>query len=107
MSAEAPVGQLFSQLVEDGKAYAKAEVELAKAKATEKVQPYKSAAIFGGAAYVLAHAAVVAFLVGLILSIEPELGPFGATIVVVLVTLAVAAILGYLAYRRAVGGTSR
>lgn len=103
MNGDVPIGQLFSQLVDDGKRYARAEVELYKAKAQEKAEPVKWAAIFGGTAAVLALSAVTALLVGLILSLEPQVGPFGATLIVVLVTFAIAGVLGYLAYKQFAG----
>lgn len=103
MNGDVPIGQLFSQLVDDGKRYARAEVELAKAKAQEKAEPVKWAAIFGGAAVTLALSAVTALLVGLILSLAPLVGPFGATLIVVLVTFAIAGLLGYLAYKQVAG----
>lgn len=106
MNGDVPIGQLFSQLVDDGKRYARAEVELYKAKAQEKAEPIKWAAIFGGAAAVLALSAVTALLVGLILSLEPQVGPFGATLIVVLVTFAIAGLLGYLAYKQVAGQKS-
>ena len=103
MNGDVPIGQLFSQLVDDGKRYARAEVELYKAKAQEKAEPIKWAAIFGGTAAVLALSAVTALLVGLILSLEPQVGPFGATLIVVIVTFAIAGLLGYLAYKQVAG----
>jgi hypothetical protein len=106
MNGDVPIGQLFSQLVDDGKRYARAEVELYKAKAQEKAEPVKWAAIFGGTAAVLALSAVTALLVGLILSLEPQVGPFGATLIVVLVTFAIAGVLGYLAYKQFAGTKS-
>jgi hypothetical protein len=103
MNGDVPIGQLFSQLVDDGKRYARAEVELYKAKAQEKAEPVKWAAIFGGTAAVLALSAVTALLVGLIMSLTPQVGPFGATLIVVVVTFAIAGLLGYLAYKQLAG----
>ena len=103
MNGDVPIGQLFSQLVDDGKRYARAEVELYKAKAQEKAEPIKWAAIFGGTAVVLALSAVTALLVGLIITLTPRTGPFGATLIVVLVTFAIAGLLGYLAYKQLAG----
>lgn len=100
MNGDVPIGQLFSQLVDDGKRYARAEVELYKAKAADKAQPVKMAAIYGGIAVVLALSSVTALLVGLILALQPQVGPLAATLIVVLVTVAVAGLLGYLAYRQ-------
>ena len=100
MSADVPIGQLFGQLVDDGKRYARAEVDFYKAKAADKAEPVKKAAIFGGAAVTLALSAVTALLVGLILALETLLGPFAATLVVVVATLAIAGLLGWMAYRQ-------
>lgn len=100
MNGDVPIGQLFSQLVDDGKRYARAEVEFYKAKAADKAAPAKKAAILGGAAVTLALSAVVALLVGLILSLETLVGPLAATLIVVLVTLAVAGLLGWMAYKQ-------
>lgn len=100
MNGDVPIGQLFSQLVDDGKRYARAEVELYKAKAADKAEPVKWAAIFGGAALTLALSAVTALLVGLILALETLVGPLAATLIVVLATLATAGLLGWMAYKR-------
>lgn len=99
MNGDVPIGQLFSQLVDDGKRYARAEVELYKAKAADKAEPVKWAAIYGGAALTLALSAVTALLVGLILALETLVGPLAATLIVVLVTLGVAGLLGWMAYK--------
>ncbi|MBA2920094.1 phage holin family protein [Sphingomonas sp. MAH-20] len=100
MNGDVPIGQLFSQLVDDGKRYARAEVELYKAKAADKAQPVKRAAIYGGIALTLALSAVTALLVGLILALQTLVGPLAATLIVVLVTLILAGGLGYLAYKQ-------
>lgn len=94
------IGQLFGQLVDDGKRYARAEIGVYKAKAADKVAPVKRAAVFGAAALVLALSAVTALLVGLILSLQTLVGPLAATAIVVLVTLALAGLLGWLAARQ-------
>lgn len=106
MNGDVPIGQLFSQLVDDGKRYARAEVELYKAKAQDKAEPIKKAAIYGGAAAVLALSAVGALLVGLILALETLVGPLAATLIVVLVTFAIAGVLGYMAYKQFAGSKS-
>lgn len=102
MNGDVPIGQLFSQLVDDGKRYARAEVEFYKAKAADKAQPLKAAAIYAGIAVTLALSAVTALLVGLILALQTLVGPLAATLIVVLVTLVIAGGLGYLAYKKVV-----
>lgn len=98
--SEAPIGEMVSQLVDDGKRYARAEIAFYKAKAIDKAQPLKSAAILGGIAIVLGLSALVALLFGLILALAPVTGPLGATLIVVGVTAAIAALLGYLAVQK-------
>lgn len=100
MNGDVPIGQLFSRLVDDGKRFARAEVDFYKAKAADKAEPAKKAAIFGGAAVTLALSSVTALLVGLILALETLVGPLAATLIVVLVTLAVAGLLGWMAYKQ-------
>jgi cytochrome c biogenesis protein CcdA len=84
------VAALVTQLVDDAREVVSAEVDLYKAKAGERVQAYKGAAIFFGIAGVLALAAVIALLVGLILSLATVIGPGLATIAVVGGTLLIA-----------------
>ena len=90
---EAPqqgVAALVTQLVDDARELVAAEVGLYKAKAGERLQAYKGAAIFFGLAGVLALAALIALLVGLILSLATLIGPGLATLAVVGGTLLIA-----------------
>jgi hypothetical protein len=91
---EEGVAELVSRLVDDARGVVSAEVELQKARLGERVSAYKSAAIFFAAAGVLALAALIALLVGLILSLATLIGPGLATAAVVLGVLTVAAVLG-------------
>ena len=88
------IGQLVSQLATDAREMAQAEVALVKARAGFAVTRYKWAAVYFGAAGVLALAALIALLIGLILMLEPLIGPGWATLAVVAGVLAVATILG-------------
>lgn len=91
---EEGVASLVGRLVDDSRVLVSAEIALYKAKAAERVAAYKSAGIFFVAAGVLALAALIALLVGLILSLATLIGPLGATAVVVGVVLLIAAVLG-------------
>ena len=93
------IPELFTQLVDEGKTFARAEVALYKAKASLAAKRSTRAAIFAGAALVIAIGAVGALLVGLILALATLVGPLLATILVVLSALIVTGVLGYLAYR--------
>lgn len=84
------VATLVTQLVDDTRELVGAEIGLYKAKAGERLQAYKGAAIFFGIAGVLALAALIALLVGLILSLATLIGPGLATAAVVGATLLIA-----------------
>ena len=90
---EPGVAGLVSQLIDDTREFVSAEVALYKAKAGERLEAYKGAAIFFGIAGVLGLAALIALLVGLILSLATLIGPGLATLAVVGVTLVIAGIL--------------
>src|SRR3546814_5567625 len=70
---------MFARLVEDGKAYARAEIERQKIRAAEIGLEFRNIAILLALAAVLGLAGVVALLVGLIMALTPALGPLGAT----------------------------
>lgn len=86
---------LVSRLVDDARDVARAEVEVYKAKASERVAAYKGAAVFFVAAAVLALEAIGALLVGLILTLATLIGPGWSTLIVVGVVLAAAAVLAF------------
>lgn len=93
-AAPSGLGELVSQLAADAREVASAEAALVKAKALAGVARYKAAAIFFGAAGVLALAALIALLVGLILTLAPRVGPGLATVIVVGLVIVLAGILG-------------
>ena len=81
---------LVEQLVTDGKSFAAAEIELFKAKFGERKSSITAASKYFGIAAVLALAALITFLVGLVLSLATLIGPLGATLCVVGATLIIA-----------------
>lgn len=87
------VATLMTRLVDDTRSLASAEIALYKARLGERTSAYKNAAIFFAAAGVLALAALIALLVGLILSIATLVGPGFATAIVVGVVFVIAGIL--------------
>ena len=97
---ERPVGELVNELIEDGKAYARAEINLAKtiaaAKGTALIVP---SAMFGGA-IVLALAAVVALAVGVVLALRSFIGPLAAGFVSMLIFATLAGLAGWYGYGR-------
>ncbi len=66
---ERPVGELVHQLIEEGKAYARAELDLLKAIGTEKARAFALPAILFGAALICALAAVTALAVGVVIAL--------------------------------------
>src|SRR5215218_292678 len=100
---ERPIGEVVHQLIDEGKAYAKAEVDLAKAQALAKAAEYKIPAILGFAALLFAQAAVTVLAVTIALALAPLIGPLGGGLVAVLVAAGAAALLGWLALDRLKG----
>lgn len=92
---ERPVGDLVHELVENGKAYARAEVDLAKTMAASKVTAFKLPSILFASALLLLIGGVSALGVGLVAGLANLIGPVLAGI---LVFLAFAAIAGGLAW---------
>ncbi|WP_029724500.1 phage holin family protein [Sphingomonas sp. UNC305MFCol5.2] len=106
---EEGIGELIGRLVEDGKGFARAEIGYYRTLAASKLGEARAGLILGIAALVIALCSVTALLVGLILSLTPLVGPGLATLIVIVVALALAGLLGWFAYRnvaRLFGGKS-
>ena len=87
---ERPVGELVHQLVEEGKAYARAEIGLAKAIAAAKGKALAlPAGLFFGA-LLFAQAAVVALAIGVFAVLHWLLGALLAGLVTLVIFLGVA-----------------
>ncbi len=97
---ERPVGELVQQLIEDGKAYAKSEIAIAQAIATEKARALAIPAGLFAAAFVFALAAVTALAVGVVAALARFLGPLGAGAAGLLIFAATAAGLGWYGVQR-------
>ena len=87
-------------LVDDGKTYLEAELQFQKSRAALAVGRGKSGAIYGVAAAAIAHLALIALVVGLLFSLAPVIGPWGATGIVVGVLLILSAVLALMARSR-------
>ncbi|WP_242146617.1 phage holin family protein [Sphingomonas sp. BAUL-RG-20F-R05-02] len=87
------IGTLVSRLVEDAKAFVRAEIAVYQAKALKLVADYRTAAILCIVALILAHAAIIALLVGVIMSIAQALGPIWATVITIGGTFAIVGLL--------------
>jgi hypothetical protein len=97
---ERPVGELVHELIEDGKAYARAELEHAKAIAASKANALKLPAILFAVAFLFALAAFVALVVGIANGLATLIGPLAGGIVACLLFAAVAGGLGWYGAKR-------
>ena len=91
---EAPIGELFGRLIDDGKAYAQAEVDLVRARGLAQADRAKLPAILGGGAIAFAFAGVIALILTLVLSLSSLIGPLAGGLLATLITLLIAGGLG-------------
>ncbi len=98
---ERPVGEIVQQLVDDGKAYAKAELDVAKAIAAEKGKALVIPSAMLGGAFLFAQAAVTILAVAVCVGLAMFIGPLFGAIAVFLLFAAVAAGLAKFAIDKA------
>jgi len=77
---EPSIRETFGQLLDDGRAYAEAEIDLAKLRARAEARRYRKAAILGAVSAALGFAALVAFAMTLVVGFARLLGPVGGGI---------------------------
>jgi len=94
-NGERPIGELVNQLVENGKAYAQAELGVAKAIATAKASRLRVPAILLGAAFLLLQAAATVLAVALFLALLPLMGPMLAGLLAFAIFAGLAGGLGW------------
>jgi len=97
---ERPIGELIHELIENGKAYARAEIGLIKAIAAAKGKALAMPAVMFGLAFVCALAAVTALAVGVVIALDTFIGPLAAGFVGMLIFAAIAGLLGWAGYQR-------
>jgi Putative Actinobacterial Holin-X, holin superfamily III len=97
---ERPVGELVSELIENGKSYARAEIGLYKAIATAKGKALAIPAILFVAALFIGMAAINALVVGVVIALESFIGPLAAGFVGMLIFAALAGLLGWAGYAK-------
>lgn len=100
---EAPIGDLFGRLVEQGKGYVRAEVGLTKAIASAKADAIKLPAILLGAALLFVIAGVVVFCMTIALALATLIGPLAGGLVATLIAFAIAGGLAWFAVGRLKG----
>lgn len=91
---EPGLAALVTQLAGDAREVARSEVALAKARVGEAAERYKTAAMYFAIAGTLGLAALIALLVGLILTLLPLVGAGFATVIVVGVVMVIVTVLG-------------
>jgi hypothetical protein len=92
---ERPIGELVHELVEEGKAYARAEFDFARAVATAKAKALALPFALFATAFVLALAAVTALAVGVVIALAKFLGPLLAGIVALIIFAGIAGALAW------------
>jgi hypothetical protein len=97
---ERPIGELVQELIENGKAYAQAEIGLVKAIAAAKGKALAIPAILFALAFFVALAALSALAVGVVIALETFIGPLAAGFVGMLIFAAIAGLLGWTGYQR-------
>ncbi len=97
---ERPIGELVHELVEEGKAYARAELGVAKAVASAKGKALGLPAALLGAALLIAQAAVTVLAVAVFGSLQWLLGTLLAGLVAFLIFAAIAGGLAWFAIQR-------
>ena len=94
------LGDLASQIVEDAKAYARAEIDFAKAVAAEKTRSLSVAAILFGVALLVAIGAVSALCVAIFVSLAYLMPTWLAGLLTFFLAAAVAGGIGWLGWQK-------
>lgn len=87
---ERPVGELVHELIEEGKAYAQAEIGLAKAIAAAKAKALAMPAGLLIASLVVGMAAINALVLGVVLALAKLIGPLAAGVAGLVIFAAIA-----------------
>lgn len=97
---ERPIGELVHELIEDGKAYARAEIDLYKAIAAAKGKALALPVGLFVAGLLLGMTALTALAVGVVIALATLIGPLAAGFVGMLIFAAIAGLLGWYGYSR-------
>ncbi|HUG45183.1 MAG TPA: phage holin family protein [Sphingomicrobium sp.] len=99
-SADRSIGELASKLVDDAKAYAKAEVSVAKAIAGEKADAVKVPLVLIIASVFVAMGALNALCIAIVLALATLMGPLLAGLLAFVLVGAVAGIMAWIGYSK-------
>jgi hypothetical protein len=95
--AEATASEQVSLVVEDLRALVKAEMQYYRSRLDYTRHVFRSAFLYGAIAAFAFIGAAIAFVLGLVLTLSPLIGPLGATLVVSISFLFIGVIFGWLA----------
>ena len=98
--ADSSIGDLASQLVDDAKAYARAEVGVAKAIASEKANAAKVPLILLVGSLFVAMGALNALCIAIFVTLAALLGPLAAGIVAFVLIGGIAAVMAWFGYSK-------
>jgi hypothetical protein len=101
---EKPIGELFGRLIDEGKAYAKAEAGVARAHAEVQLDRFKVPALLLAGAFLLLIAGTVALVQTIADALATLIGPLAGGLVATAVALAAAGGLAMLAKQRLEAG---
>ena len=87
------IAMLFSRLIDDAESFVRSEIRLYRAEFLSRIGEARAAILLGVIALLLAQSAVIAMVLGLLLILRHPLGEIWATIIVVVVSLGIAALL--------------
>jgi Flp pilus assembly protein TadB len=90
---ERSLNEDLHQLAQDARAYAEAEFQFQKSRASYAASASKSIIVYALVALVLVFFAIMALVVGLVIALAPLLTPWGSTAVVTLALLGLAVFL--------------
>jgi hypothetical protein len=95
--AEATASEQVSLVVDDLRALVKAEMQYYRSRLDYTRHVFRSAFLYGAIAAFALIGAAIAFVLGLVLTLLPLIGPLGATLVVSISFLFIGVIFGWLA----------
>jgi hypothetical protein len=102
---EAPLGELVSRLIDQGKGYARAEVGLVKAIASAKADAVKVPAILLATALLFVIAGVVVFCITIALALATLIGPLAGGLVATLIAFGIAGGLAMIGAKKLKAGS--
>ena len=94
------IGDIVGQLVDDGKAYAQSEVDVAKAIAAAKGKALALPAALFGTAVILALAAVTSLALGVVITLAKFIGPLLGGLAGLLIFAGGAGLVGWLGVQK-------